>query len=313
MVFPVGLAIPYLYPPGGWPFWEIGLTLALLAAISAAVLACRKERPYLLAGWLWYLGMMVPTLGLVQISYYSHADRYTYLPEIGLVLAGTWAVGEWSLGWPHRRAVLGGLMAAVVGGLMACAWQQTTYWKNGETLWPHTLACTSNNDVACECFGNYLLDHGRIAEGLAQFQKAAQIDPKNFVYEVKVASALQLQRRGAEAIAHYRRALHLQPDCLEALNNLAWILAADAQADLRNGTEAVLLARRACALTQNTVPAFIGTLAAAYAEAGQFDDAIHSAEKARDLAAAQGLDKAAARNDQLLRFYRSHQAFHEKP
>jgi Tfp pilus assembly protein PilF len=315
MVFPVGLAMPYPYPPAGWPFWVIGLALALLAAISAAVLASWRARPYLLAGWLWYLGMLVPVIGLVQnFTVHAHADRYTYLPGIGLVLAGTWAVGEWSLGWWHRRAVLGGLMAAVVGGLMACGWQQTTYWKNGETLWTRALACTSNNnELACGCLGDYLLKHGRIPEALTQFQNAAQINPKNFVFELKVASALQLQRRGAGAIAHYRRALHLQPDCLEALNNLAWILAADAHADLRNGTEAVSLARHACALTQNSVPAFIGTLAAACAEAGQFDDAIHSAEKARDLAAAQGMDKMAARNDQLLNLYRSHQAFHEKP
>ncbi len=125
MVFPAGLAIPYLNPPNGLPFWKVALAFVLLAAISISVVACRKRRPYLLVGWLWYLGMLVPAIGIIQISYYAHADRYTYLPGIGLVLAGTWAVGDWSAGWKHRRAALGGLMAAVIGALMVCAWKQT--------------------------------------------------------------------------------------------------------------------------------------------------------------------------------------------
>ena len=98
MVFPAGLAIPYLNPPNGLPFWKVALAFVLLAAISISVLACRKRRPYLLVGWLWYLGMLVPAIGFIQISYYAHADRYTYLPGIGLALAGTWAVGDWSSG-----------------------------------------------------------------------------------------------------------------------------------------------------------------------------------------------------------------------
>ena len=77
-----------------------------LAAISAAVVVCRKKRPWLLTGWLWYLGMLVPVIGIIQISYYAHADRYTYLPEIGLALALTWAVAEGSAGWKNRRGAV---------------------------------------------------------------------------------------------------------------------------------------------------------------------------------------------------------------
>ena len=91
----------------------------------------RKKHPCLLMGWLWYLGMLFPVIGIIQISHdAAHADHYTYLPEIGLAIAGTWAVADWSAGWKHRRVVLGGLMVAVIGALMVCAHIQTSYWKD---------------------------------------------------------------------------------------------------------------------------------------------------------------------------------------
>ena len=95
------------FPRNGLPVWKVCLALVVLAGVTVGVVACRKKRPYLLMGWLWYLGMLVPAIGLVQISYYARADRYTYLPEIGLAIAGTWAVADWSAGWKYRRAGFG--------------------------------------------------------------------------------------------------------------------------------------------------------------------------------------------------------------
>ena len=122
-----------------------------------------------------------------------------------------------------------------------------------------------------------------------------------------------MQHKTTEAIAHYRMALGLQSAMPEALNNLAWILATDPHAEIRNGAEAVQLARRACAQTRDSMPMLIGTLAAAYAEAGYFDEAIASAQKAHDLAVAQGCGDVAAKNLELLELFRSHHAYHEKP
>jgi tetratricopeptide (TPR) repeat protein len=220
MVFPAGLAIPYFYTPHGLPFWEVALAFVLLTSISMGALACWRKRPYLLLGWLWYLGMLVPTIGIVQISYYVHADRYTYLPGIGLVLAGTWAVGDWSAGWKHRRAVLGGLMAAVIGGFMVCAWIQTGYWKNNETLWTHVLACTKNNEVAYSNLGAAILQKGRTDEAIHLEQQALQINPHYEFPHFNLGNALLQKGKVDEAIYHFMYALHIDPDYAEAHTGL---------------------------------------------------------------------------------------------
>jgi len=231
MVFPAGLAIPYLYPPVGLPLCKVALAFVVLAAISISVLACRKRRPYLLMGWLWYLGMLVPAIGIVQISYYARADRYTYLPGIGLVLAGTWMVGDWSLGWKHRRAALGGLMAAVMGALMVCAWIQTGYWKSSETLWTHTFACTTGNNVAHYNLGLALDHEGRVEEAIAQFQKALEINANSAEAHHNLGAALFRKGKVDEAIVHYQEALRIKPDDAKAHYNLGIALGQQGRVD----------------------------------------------------------------------------------
>ncbi len=160
MVFPEDLAIPYLYPPNGLAAWKVCLAFVVLAGVTAGVVACWKKRPYLLVGWLWYLGMLVPAIGLVQISYYAHADRYTYLPGIGLAMAGTWAVADWSAGWKYRRVALGGVMIVVVGAIIGLSHVQTSYWRDSESLWTRVLICAPDNCVAHSCLGSALFGRG---------------------------------------------------------------------------------------------------------------------------------------------------------
>ncbi len=344
MVFPAGLANPYPNPPRGLPFWEVALAFVLLAAISVSVVAWRKRRPYLLVGWLWYLGMVVPTIGIIQISYYAHADRYTYLPGIGLVLAGTWAVGDCSLGWRHRRAVLGGLMAAVMGALMVCAWKQTAYWKSSETLWTHTLACTTGNYVAhynlgvtlfqkgmvdeasthfrsalqikpdyveaCNDLAIALRQKGSVDEAIVLYQKALQLQPDYAEAHYNLAIALQQKGRTDEAIAHYQKALQIKADYAKAQNNLAWVLATCPQAALRNGKKAVELAERAKALTGGEDPIILHTLAAACAEAGRFSEAVETAQQALRLAEAQSNPKLAGKLQSELILYQAGSPYH---
>jgi hypothetical protein len=137
MIHPSGLACLYPNPVNYLPFWQVAGALGLLLAISGAVWAFRKTHPYLVVGWLWYLGMMIPVIGIVQISYYAHADRYTYLPQIGLYLLVTWAVADLCAGWRHRRVVLGGCATVILVALIFCARVQTSYWRNSESLWTH--------------------------------------------------------------------------------------------------------------------------------------------------------------------------------
>jgi Flp pilus assembly protein TadD len=152
---------------------------------------------------------------------------------------------------------------------------------------------------------------GRLDEAQAKILEALRLYPQFPDAHFQLARTLAMQHKTAEAISQYRTALQLQPAMPDALNNLAWILATNPQAEIHNGAEAVQLARRACALTRDSQPVLIGTLAAAYAEAGQFDEAVASAQKAHDLAVAQGLDKVAAKNSKLLELFRAHHAWQE--
>ena len=220
MIHPSGLACVYPNPANHLPLWQVAGALGLLLAISGAAWAFRKTHPCLVVGWLWYVGMMIPVIGMVQISFYAHADRYTYLPQIGLYLLLTWAAADLCAGWRHRRVVLGGGSTVILAALIFCARTQTSYWRNSESLWTHTLACTSDNYVAHNNLGNALLQKGQVDEAIVHYQKALEIKPD---YR---GSPQQPWQRSAqkgqvdEAIAHYQKALQINPDYAEAHDNL---------------------------------------------------------------------------------------------
>ena len=176
MFWPSGLAVLYPFAPGAIGVSEVVLSLVVLAGISTGVFVLRHRRPYLLTGWLWYLGMLVPVIGIIQVGLQARADRYTYLPQIGLYVLLTWAAADLCAGWRHRRVVLGGGATVILAALIFCARAQTSYWRNSESLWTHTLACTSDNFIAHNNLGNALLQKGRVDEAIAHFQKALQIN-----------------------------------------------------------------------------------------------------------------------------------------
>ena len=139
---PLGLAVLYVHPQDTLPIWKIVGALLTLIGISAGVGVLWRKCPYLLVGWLWYLGMLVPVIGLVQVGEQAMADRYTYLPLIGPCIGLAWGVATLSRSWSHGGWARGVLTMVIVGGLMGCAWRQTSYWRNSETLWKHTLTVT---------------------------------------------------------------------------------------------------------------------------------------------------------------------------
>ncbi len=234
MVFPVELAAHYPNAPQGQAPGMVCLAFVLLAAITAAAVVWRKKHPCLLMGWLWYLGILFPVIGIIQISSdAAHADRYTYLPEIGLAVALTWAVADWSAKWEGRRVILGGLMAAVIGVLAAWGRNQTSYWCNDEALWSRALACTSDtqgndfNSVAHNGLGNALSKKGRKDDAIAQYRKALEINPAYKVAHMNLGIALFDKGEKEAAIAEYQAALKLDPDYAEARYNLGVDLSAE--------------------------------------------------------------------------------------
>jgi tetratricopeptide (TPR) repeat protein len=388
-VWPVHLFLPHLNPTQDFPVWEVALALGLLAAVSIAALVLRRKRPYLLVGWFWYLGMLFPVLGIIP-SRIAYADRYTYLPQIGLLVALVWGGAELAAAWRVRPGILATVSAGVVLALGALAFRQTRYWRDSETLWRHTLACSTGNAIAHYDLGNALALKGELDQAIAQYQDALDIDPDNAEAHNNLGKALALKGKLDEAIAQYKTALAIQPElatvnqnlgnallqkgdydqalaCFEKTlpgisvpveqwynlgndflrtgdfpdaafcyrhtlsisphyadayanlgviyyqqgrtgnaidawrqalalnpgqlyvqNNLAWSLATATDASLRNGAQAVSLAEQAVHLTNGANPMLLRTLAAAYAEAGRYSEAAHTAQSAWQIANAQG-------------------------
>jgi len=252
MIYPRGLACVYPNPINHLPLWQVAGALGLLLAISGAVWAFRKTHPWLIVGWLWYVGMMIPVIGMVQISFYAHADRYTYLPQIGLYLLLTWTAAELCAGWRHCRWVLGGCSTIILVALIFCARTQVSYWRNGESLWTHTLACTSDNYVAHSNLGNTLLQKGSVDEAIAHFQKSLEINPVNAEAHYNLGTALLQKERVDEAIAHYQEALQINPNYAKVYYNLGNALLQKGRVD-----EAIVYYQKSLQITPDYAKAHI--------------------------------------------------------
>jgi tetratricopeptide (TPR) repeat protein len=475
MVWPADLA-PYYPYPTAFPIWKVLLAAALLAGITILVLR-QIRRPYLAMGWLWYLGTLVPMIGVIQVGDHSMADRYTYVPLLGIFVAIVWWVAEMSAGRPglRRLATVGG--AACLVGCALLTWNQAGYWRHTRTLFEHVVAVTQENAVAQNDLGVCLLEAGELvpaeqhlreavrilpgygsalvnlgnclgqqdrldeaiemlkraiktrpdpqshynlgywliragnkAEAEVQFREAVRLSPAylNAWFNLGLVSlelhktqqaeeafraavnlqpgfapaqlklgavlverqkwdealahlqaglqvipgdiqalkdlgvtlfslgrvaeavvplerglqagpdarahyylglALHSQGQFTEALAHYREAVRLEPKTPDYANDLAWLLATCPAAEVRDGKEAVRLAEQLCQENGNEAR-FWGTLAAAYAEAGRFDEASKMAEKARDMAQRQNRDDVAKMNAQFLELFRQGKPYH---
>jgi tetratricopeptide (TPR) repeat protein len=277
MVWPTGLAAFYPHPHNGLSAWEVGLAGTLLAGFSAVALRQRRKQPWLLAGWLWYLMMLLPVVGLIQVGGQAHADRYTYLPQIGIYMAVTWQMAEWGASRQACRVAIGGLMAGVLAVLMLCAWKQTAYWKNSETLWNHALGCTTGNYVAHLNLGADLLKKGRVDDAIAFYQKGLQTEPDNAESHNNLANALREKGRVDEAITQYKKALELKPDYAEAQYNLGTTLLQKGNAD-----EAITHYQAALLINPDYAEAHYG-LGNALRQKGRVDDAMVHYQKALDI------------------------------
>ncbi len=224
LFYPHRLAVFYPLPAAGYPIWQVAGSLLFLTMVSALAYGWRKQHPYFLVGWFWYLVMLLPVIGLVQVGGQARADRFTYLPEIGLGLALAAGLAEGTARWRHRRLVLTTGAAVVLTTLTVLARTQTACWRNSETLWHHTLACTTRNAVAENNLACVFLRQEQYDDAITHAQTASEIDPNYEDAEGTLGLALTAQGHPDEAIAHYRRALSIKPDYVTALNNLSTIL-----------------------------------------------------------------------------------------
>ena len=175
---PVGLSIFYSHPEAGRPAWQVAAAVALLLAITAAAVIGRRSYPYFFVGWFWYVGMLVPVLGLTFVGAHARADRYTYLSQIGLYIALVWGAMRLGASWPARRWVFGIGSALVLAALMACTWRQTGYWQDSKTLWEHALACDPKN-VTAHCNLGPSRGKERMSPAPRQYRQALEIGPSD--------------------------------------------------------------------------------------------------------------------------------------
>jgi Tfp pilus assembly protein PilF len=219
MIWPAKLAVIYPYP-GGWPAWQIWTACCLLAGLSFLVIRYCKSRPWLLVGWLWYLGTLVPVIGLVQVGAQAMADRYTYLPSIGLFIMFAWGLPDLMGRFRVKKPVLVIITAAIVIALGAVAYKQVGYWQNTVTLFEHTLEVTQNNYVAHNNLGHHWMERGKTDRAVTHFNKALQINPDFEIAHLNLGLILSRQGRLGAAIKHYFQALQINPDYTIAHNNM---------------------------------------------------------------------------------------------
>ena len=357
--WPSGLAV--FYPGRPLSLLEVSSSLFFLLAITFVAARPWRTKPYLIVGWLWFLGMLFPTIGLVQVSTQAMADRYSYLPSVGLWIMVAWGVGDCLGENPIWRKIL---PLAAGASLLACivlTRMQIPYWQNSLALFQRAANVTERNYLAYFNLGYYARDRGEynqailyfkkamsaevdcfpnvnqahaynnlgytylqakdITNAVADFEKAVDLqpiypeayynlgcafqannqpdvaveafqralalDPNVAEIRFKMGNALLQLGKPAEAIAQYSQALQINPGLDDAANNLAWLLATCPDHSLRDGAKAVALARRASDHAHNQNPVILGTLAAAYAEVGQFSEAAAMAQQASQLALAQ--------------------------
>jgi Flp pilus assembly protein TadD len=225
MLWPQELAAFYPHPAYTLQIWEVIGAAVLLICISVFVIRAVRMRPYLTVGWLWYLGTLVPVIGLVQVGSHAMADRYTYVPLIGLFLMIAWGVPEIVKRFRPATAVLPVLAGAMLSALTVCTWLQLRHWKNSSALFTHALNVTASNSLAHTNLGVALDSQGRLEEAMSHYREALRIKPHDADAHHNLGVALAKHGRLKEAMSHYREALRSRPDYADAHHNLGVALA----------------------------------------------------------------------------------------
>jgi tetratricopeptide (TPR) repeat protein len=307
MFWPANLAIFYPFPKAGLPFWEVTLCVLVLVVISLLVIRFGRRRKYLLVGWFWFIGTLVPVIGVVQVGVQAYADRYTYIPYIGLFIMIAWGISELVSKWAYGKLVLGAFMIVVLVLLGIRSFGQISYWRNSKTVFSHALEITQDNYVVHSCLGEYYLKQGELTSAIQECREAIKINPAWTYAHINLGSALAKEGKYAEAFNQFKQAVELNPDIAGAhydlgktlgiqgrfdgaleqfreavrlephwpdpMNDFAFVVAAHPEVKNRDINEAIRLARRACELTEYKNITYLKTLAAVYASAGRFSEA----------------------------------------
>ena len=311
IIFPRDMAVFYPYRGHSLTLWSGAAAALVLAAISALVIQQRTRRPFFLTGWLWFLGTLVPVIGLVQVGGQSMADRYTYLPSIGMFIMCVWGAVSIVKNVQYKRVVPATVGLAIVACLSVVAWRQLGYWQNTETLFRHALSVTEDNYVAHNSLGTLFLTEGDLDKAVSQYEKALDMwpdypdalnnlgvvfmrkglvkeaagyykeavrkDPNHLVAHMNLGEALIRLNRLDEAAELYQRILRLAPDCGRAYSTMGVVLA-----KLNRMNEAVESLNKAIEICP-ACPEFRNNLGRVLTIKGDLEGAIHQLRQAVEL------------------------------
>jgi tetratricopeptide (TPR) repeat protein len=271
--WPSRLAIFYPYPTA-WPMWEVVACALLLLAISGLVLGTARSRPWLFVGWFWFLGVLVPFIGLIQAGAQAMADRFMYVPALGVFVAMIWGLHGLAKG---RRYQQNGLSVAGAVAIVLClvlTRQQLGHWKDSEALFRHAIEVTEDNWLAHLNLGSALDEKGQINQAIREFEEAIRLKPDYVLAHNNLGVAIVKKGQIDEGISQYQEAIRLKPDYAEAHSNLGLALVRKGQSDeaIREFQEAIRLKPDFTEAHSNLGMALVGK--------GQIDEAIRESQKA---------------------------------
>ena len=209
MFWPTNFSVLYPYPDH-WPVGELLLAAVLILGMSVLAYVLRRQRPYLLVGWFWYLGMLAPVIGLIPLGAQSMSNRYTYLPMIGILLPAVWAIDDLSKQWRRRTVLMAMIVLLILGVCISRTRGEIVYWKSDTALWSRAVAVTKNNFMAHYCLGA-ALSHTNQEEELAEFQKSVDIYPDYTESQRELAILMSNSGLFSNSIAHFEKAIQLDP------------------------------------------------------------------------------------------------------
>jgi len=274
LFWPRNLAVFYPFDAGGIPAGLLALSVLLLAGVTFLAFGLGRSRKYLPVGWFWFVGTLIPVIGLVQVGLQSYADRYTYIPSIGLFILVAWGLPELLSKWPYRKAVLGVSMAVVLTAMGFCAHRQAGYWKDSVTLFSRALKVTQNNHVAYYNLGNAYGNLGRHQEAVEAYKQAIRFKPDHADAHINLGAAYGSLGRYQEAIEAYKQAIRFKPDDADAHYNLG-----AAYGNLSRYPEAIEAFKQAIRFKPDFAEAYTN-LGAAYGDLGRYPEAIETSMQA---------------------------------
>jgi len=231
MIWPSNLAVYYPHRYDRLPTWQVVVAAVLLLGISIWIVRSARSHKYLLVGWLWYLGTLVPVIGLVQVGHQAMADRYTYVPLIGLFIIVAWGAGELVAKWPNLKIAVVTSAGVAVSAIMICTWVYAGYWRDSFTLFNHVLEATGENSIAHYCLSNAFYEQKQYDKALYHAQQVLRVVTDNPKVHHHLAQAYFMLDQLDEAILQWKEILRIKSDYPDAYSGLANIYVKKGQID----------------------------------------------------------------------------------